>query len=118
MSVPTDLFNAGCLKVVEKGKIVSDEFGGVCSLDIFTHENVYGLVRFTSPLTLFFHLRFEGITVHREASFTGHQFGGIERETIGVVQLEGKFPGESDFIAQTFCFPREKLDAPVQSLVE
>ena len=44
---------------------------------------------------LLFHQLFEPGDVHRQAALARHQFGQVERETVGVVEFEGKFAGLS-----------------------
>ena len=54
-------------------------------------RNDFFLLRGAGAGALLLHQFFKAVLVHGQAAFARHQFGEIERETVGVVKSESKF---------------------------
>ena len=72
----------GRLQLVE-----ADELGGRGGLDL-GKRNDFLLLRGAGAGLLLLHQLVEAFHVHGQTTFAGHQLGEVERETVGVVELE------------------------------
>ena len=69
--------------------LVADEFRGRGGLDL-RKRNDFLLLRGAGAGALLFHQFFKTFLVHGQTAFARHQFGEVERETVGVVKFESK----------------------------
>jgi hypothetical protein len=67
--------------------IVADEFRGRGGLDL-RQRNDFLLLRGPGAGALLLHQFVKTVNIHGQTAFARHQFGQVERETVGVVKLE------------------------------
>ena len=72
------------------------------------------LAGFACACALLFHPLGELAGVDLQAAFFRHQLGEVERESVGVVQLEGIVAGEDRGVSDAFDHRFEDLDAAVE----
>jgi hypothetical protein len=81
-------------------RVVADELGGAdrtgrLPVDVHRHAVAALLGRGAGPLALLLHQRVEPVTVELEAGVRRDLHGQVDREAVGVVQLEGRVAREA-----------------------
>src|SRR6185503_12966117 len=69
--------------------IEANKYRGSLSIDL-GKRNDFLLLRGASTGALFFHQLLETRSIHGQTALARHQFGEVERETVGVVEFERK----------------------------
>ena len=96
--------------------VKADKFSGGVGGYVERSDDVV-LLSFTGLLALLFHALLKDLHVHFQSTLGAHQFGEVDRETKGVVELEGHFAAEGIVLHIGKCV-FEALEAPVQCLIE
>ena len=93
---------------------VAGEFGHLLGLEVQSAHHLL-LLGGLGALALLLHEGIETLGVHLQATLAGHEGGQVNRETVGIVQLEGEIAGN---LAAGSHFLIEELQTAVQGFIE